>query len=73
MALVTVTDTGGEVAVLPAASRATARMVCAPLATPVEAHGTDQGAVVSSVPTAVPSTSKRTPATPTLSSAEARG
>ena len=69
-ALVTVTVTAGlEVVVLPAASRATAVTVWVPLATVVEFHDTEYGAVVSSAPTLVPSTLNWTPATPTLSAA----
>src|SRR3989344_9303700 len=56
-------------AVLPAASFATALMVCAPLLAVVEFHAIEYGAVVSSAPTFVPSTLNCTPTTPTLSGA----
>src|SRR5262245_39543431 len=69
-ALLTVTD---RVAVLvfPAASRATALRVCAPLATPLVFHDTEYGEEVSSPPILLPSTLNCTPATPTLSDAVA--
>src|SRR5262249_46267607 len=55
------------VAVLPAASRATAVSVCEPLATVDEIHEMVYGATVSSVPMSLPSTRNCTPATPTSS------
>src|SRR5439155_663855 len=68
-ALVTVTVTGAEVVVLPAASRATAVRVCEPLAAPVVFQEIEYGAVVSSAPKLAPSILNCTPATPTLSAA----
>src|SRR5436190_13348132 len=65
----TVTVTAVEVAVLPAASRATAVRVCEPLLTAVVFHETAYGAVVSSAPSVAPSRLNCTPATPTLSEA----
>ena len=67
--LLTVTLTGLEVVVLPAASRATAVRVCVPLATLLVAQLALQGAEPSSAPSAAPSTRNCTPATPTLSDA----
>src|SRR5262245_27156144 len=52
---------------LPAASRARADRLCDPLDTLAEFHENWNGLAVSSTPTAVPSTSSWTPATPTLS------
>ncbi|HEY2824220.1 MAG TPA: hypothetical protein VGI83_01615, partial [Gemmatimonadales bacterium] len=49
-ALFTVTVTVAEVVRLPAASRATAAMVCEPLAAPVVFQETEYGALVSSAP-----------------------
>ena len=54
---------------LPAASRATAVNVCAPLVAVVVIHDREYGAVVSSAPTLTPSSLNWTPATPTLSEA----
>src|SRR5262245_38591989 len=68
-ALFTVTLTAAEVRVLPAASGAMAVSVCVPLALPAVLHETEYGALVSSAPRFLPSTRKRTPATPTLSEA----
>src|SRR6267378_4924082 len=65
----TVTVTAAAVAVLPAASRATAVSVCAPLLAVVVSQGTAYGAVVSSRPRLAPSRRNWTPATPTLSDA----
>ena len=56
---------------LPAASRARAVSVCAPLATSCVSQASAYGAVVSSTPVATPSTKNCTPATPTLSVASA--
>src|SRR5439155_14824448 len=68
----TVTVTVADVALLPAASRTTARRVWVePLAVVVVSHGTAYGAVVSSVPRLAPSSWNWTPATPTLSEAVA--
>ena len=69
--LLTVTVTGLEVVVLPAASRAAAVSVCVPLATLLVVQLALQGAEPSSAPSAVPSTRNCTPATPTLSDAVA--
>src|SRR5205823_9326691 len=69
-ALETVTVTEAEVAVLPAASRATAiRVWVLPLAAVVVSHVREYGAAVSSVPRLAPSSLNWTPATPTLSEA----
>src|SRR6202023_3145933 len=65
----TVTVTAAAVAVLPAASRATAVNVCEPLLTVVVFHETEYGAVVCSTPKLAPSRRNCTPATPTLSEA----
>ena len=54
-ALETVTVTGEEVAVLAAASRATAVSVCAPSASVVVSQATEYGDVVSSAPICTPS------------------
>src|SRR5713226_1384160 len=67
----TMTTTGAEVVVFPAASRATAVKVREPLAAVVVSQSTEYGAVVSSAPMAAPSTKNCTPTTPTLSEAEA--
>src|SRR6187551_1724613 len=67
----TVTMIPGEVAVLPAASRATAVSVCDPLPPARLSHVAPYGAVVSSAPTFAPSTLNWTPAIPTLSFASA--
>src|SRR5690606_8587194 len=69
--LLTVTVTGAGLAVLPAASRATARIVCVPLATVVVFQLIWYGALVSSLPTGLPSTVNQTLLTPTLSVADA--
>src|SRR6266849_8457376 len=68
-ALLTITVTDAEVVRLPAASRATAMMVCEPLAAPVVFQETEYGALVSSAPKLAPSIVNCTPATPTLSEA----
>src|SRR5262245_37076249 len=65
----TVTVTGADAVWLPAASRATAVMVCEPLAAPVVFQETEYGAVVSSAPKLAPSILNCTPTTPTLSEA----
>ena len=65
----TVTTTAADVAVFPAASRARAVNVCEPLLVVVVFHATAYGAVVSSAPSAPPSSRNCTPATPTLSEA----
>src|SRR6267378_1828328 len=66
----TVTVTAAAVAVLPAASRATAVSVCEPLLAVVVSQETAYGgAVVSSTPRLAPSSRNWTPATPTLSDA----
>ena len=70
MALLTTTEIAAVV-VLPAASRAVAVRVWEPFATVVVVQLTAKGATVSSAPRSVPSTLKRTPATPTLSAAVA--
>jgi hypothetical protein len=67
----TVTVTAAEVVELPAASRALAVRECEPLVAVVVFHEVEYGEVVSSAPSAVPSTKNWTPATPTLSEAEA--
>src|SRR5712691_8538845 len=66
-ALSTVTLTAAAVAVLPAASRATAVRLCAPLLAAVVAHEMAYGAEVSSAPRFAPSSLNWTPTTPTLS------
>src|SRR5207247_10591971 len=68
----TVTVTGEEVVRLPAASRAVAVRVCEPLPTDVVFQETEYGDDVSSAPRLAPSTRNCTPATPTLSEAEAQ-
>src|SRR6185503_19906545 len=65
----TVTVTAAAVAVLPAASRATAVSVCVPLLAAVVSQETAYGVVVSSAPRLAPSRRNWTPATPTLSDA----
>src|SRR6202035_2667952 len=69
VSLNTVTVTAAAVAVLPAASRATAVSVCEPLLALVVFHETEYGAVVCSTPKLAPSRRNCTPATPTLSDA----
>lgn len=69
--LFTVTDIELDVAVLPAASLAVAVTVCVPLETPTVFHEPEYGATVSSLPRLTPSSLNWTPATPTLSEAEA--
>src|SRR2546422_7272739 len=66
-ALSTITLTAAEVAVLPAASRATAVKVCTPLGTCVESQEIANGALVTSAPRLAPSSLNCTPTTPTLS------
>src|SRR5207247_10701600 len=66
-ALSTVTLTAAVVAVLPAASRATAVTLWAPLATRVVFHEREYGAAVTSAPRLAPSSLNCTPTTPTLS------
>src|SRR5262249_29245750 len=68
---VTVTETGALVVWLPAASRARAESVCEPLVAAEASHEMEYGAVVSSVPSAFPSSRNCTPATPMLSLASA--
>src|SRR6266516_3901142 len=68
-ALDTVTVTGAEVVRLPAASRATALIVCEPLLAVAVFQETEYGALVSSAPKFAPSILNCTPATPTLSEA----
>src|SRR5258708_5917981 len=67
--LATVTVTGAEVVRLPAASRATAVMVCEPLLAVAVFQEIEYGALVSSAPKLAPSILNCTPATPTLSEA----
>jgi hypothetical protein len=71
VSLATVTVAAAEVARLPAASRATAVRVWAPLVAVVVFQGTAYGEVVSSAPRAAPSSMNCTPATATLSAAVA--
>jgi hypothetical protein len=66
-----VTLTGALAAVLPAASRATALRLCAPLANRALFQEMENGAVVSSATQLAPSTLNCTPRTPRLSEAEA--
>src|SRR5205809_3067097 len=66
-ALSTVTLTAAVVAVLPAASRATAIRLWEPPATSVVFHEREYGTVVSSAPRLTPSSLNCTPTTPTLS------
>src|SRR5437867_2894570 len=63
VSLDTVTVTAADVAVLPAASRATALSVCEPLVAVVVFHETEYGSVVSSPPRLAPSSLNCTPAT----------
>ena len=65
--LETVTVIAKEVRVLPAASRATAVIVCVPFVASVVFQVPEYGAVVSSLPRLMPSTLNWTPTTPTLS------
>ena len=69
--LFTVTVRVAEVVTLPAASRATALSVCAPLLAVVVFQVIEYGATVSSAPRLTPSTRNCTPATPMLSAAVA--
>ena len=71
VSLLTVTLTAVEVFVLPAASRATAVNVWAPLVAVVVSHVIVYGVAVSSAPRFAPSSMNWTPATPTLSEAVA--
>src|SRR5437667_405763 len=63
----TVTVIAADVAVLPAASRATAVSAGLPLVAVVVFHTTEYGAVVTSAPRFTPSSLNCTPTTPTLS------
>ena len=65
--LSTVTLTAAELAVLPAASRATAVKLWLPFAFKVVFQETEYGGVVTSTPRFVPSSLNCTPTTPTLS------
>jgi hypothetical protein len=65
----TVTVTGAEVTLLPAASRATALIVCVPSAAVVVFQGIEYGALVSAGPASAPSSRNWTLVTPTLSEA----
>ena len=67
--LLTITVTGAEVAVLPAASRATAVSVWVPFGARVVVQATVYGGALTSTPRLVPSSLNCTPATPTLSEA----
>src|SRR2546426_887177 len=69
VSLSTVPVTAAAVAVLPAASRATAVNVCDALLAVVVSHAIAYGAVVSSTPRLAPSSRNWTPTTPTLSDA----
>src|SRR5882724_8653203 len=69
MLLATVTVTAAAVAVLPAASRATAVSVCEPLLAVVVSQETAYGVAVASTPRLAPSRRNWTPATPTVSAA----
>ena len=69
--LSTVTATGGDVVVLPAASLARAVIVCGPGPAWVVSHVVVNGAVVTGAPTWAPSTSNPTSVTATLSVAVA--
>src|SRR5205814_1766933 len=62
-----VTDTGSDVALLPAASRATAVSECGPFASDPVLHVTLYGEEVSSAPMGVVPSRNDTPTTPTLS------
>src|SRR5437867_12429549 len=66
-ALSTVTLTAADVAVFPAASRATAVKVWDPLTASVVFHEREYGAAVTSAPRFAPSSLNCTPTTPTLS------
>src|SRR5262245_37554199 len=70
-ALLTVTLTAVAVAVLPAASRATAVSECTPSVAPMEFHPIEYGLAVSSAPRFAPSSLNWTPTTATLSDAVA--
>src|SRR5437667_990090 len=70
-AFITVTLTAAEVAVLPAASRATAVTLWLPFALKVVFQEIEYGAVVTSAPRFTPSSLNCTPTTPTLSVASA--
>ena len=70
-AFITVTLTAAEVAVLPAASRATAVTLWLPFALKVVFQEIEYGAVVTSAPRFTPSSLNCTPTTPTLSVAVA--
>src|SRR3954451_2273441 len=67
----TVTVTDAALAVLPAASRATAVSACVPFATVVVSHAAAYGAALNSAPRFAPSSLNCTPTTPTLSAAVA--
>src|SRR2546422_813640 len=67
--LLTVTVTGADVVVLPAASRATAVNEWLPFDVVVVSHANEYGLVVSSAPRLAPSNVNCTPATPRLSDA----
>ncbi|OLC50432.1 MAG: hypothetical protein AUH43_04990 [Acidobacteria bacterium 13_1_40CM_65_14] len=67
--LLTVTVTGVDVVVLPAASRATAVNEWLPFDVVVVSHANEYGLVVSSAPRLAPSNVNCTPATPRLSDA----
>src|SRR5947199_384278 len=69
--LLTLTVTGADVVVLPAASRAVAVSVWLPFVVVVESQVLEYGEVVSSAPRFAPSSLNCTPATPTLSLAVA--
>ena len=69
--LVTVTGTGLEVVMFPAASRARAVTTCGPGTTVVVFHCREYGAAVTSAPSATPSMKNCTPATPVSSEAVA--
>src|SRR5207248_1946900 len=69
--LETVTVTAGAVAVLPAASRATAVSVWEPLLAVAVFHETEYGGGVNATPRLAPSSLTSTPPTPTLSASVA--
>src|SRR5436309_2691216 len=69
VALEIVTVTGAEVVRLPAASRATAVIMCEPSLAVAVFQGIEYGASVSSAPKSAPSILNCTPTTPTLSEA----
>src|SRR5262249_7090075 len=69
--LKTVTVTGAEVTTLPDKSRATAVNTRVPFPARLESQVIENGLVVSSAPRFAPSSLNCTPATPTLSDAEA--